>query len=75
MYLCTWDVFGSLSHPSKSHRPMVKKWLLNPFDISFGLVIVNLFTSISDVTGVFSDFRDVNSLISAKSFEKHPCTL
>lgn len=42
---------------------MVEKWLLNPFDVSSGLVIVNLFTPKGDVTGVFSDFWDVNLLI------------
>ena len=46
-----------------SFGPVVEKWLLNPFVISPGLVIVNLFTFKRDVTRVFPDFREINSLI------------
>ena len=53
----------------------MEKWLLNSFDISRVSVIVNPLI-LSDVTDVFPDFRDVNSLIVCQVFRESPvCSL
>ena len=58
-----------------SFGPIMEKLLLNSFDISRVSVIVNPLI-LNDVTDVFPDFWDVNSLIVCQVFQESPaCSL